>query len=449
MKVYDSAIKAEKKLSFRKTEALFKRRKAIVADGVGIFCPTTVVKASQDLITDADGNNLIDFGGGIGVLNAGHCPEPVVKAIQEQAEKLIHSCFHVSTYEVYIQLCEKLASLLPHGDATKVMLTNTGAEAVENAIKIARQATRRSAIICFTEAFHGRTMMAMSLTSKVNYKADCGPFAPEVYRIPFPDYYHLGMGLDEDEFINQQLDQLEKITHSMVAANQVAAVIIELVQGEGGFNVASKKYIQGLRNFCDRHGIVLIFDEVQSGFCRTGKWAAFHHYNVIPDLSTWAKSMGSGMPIGAVIGKINIMDAALPGTIGGTYPGNPVCCAASLATIDFMEKEKLNEKAMAISHIVKERFLKMQRQFSCIGDVRGLGAMQAIELVKDNDPSKPDGELTSKLIHACLQRGLLLLSAGTYKNVIRILSPLVISAERLNEGLNIIEQELQKINNKL
>ncbi|MGK2861412.1 MAG: 4-aminobutyrate--2-oxoglutarate transaminase [Chitinophagaceae bacterium] len=449
MKVNDSAIVAEKKLSFRKTEALLKRRKAIVADAVGIFCPTTVMKANQDLITDADGNNLIDFGGGIGVLNAGHCPEPVVKAIQEQAEKLIHSCFHVSTYEVYIQLCEKLASLLPHGDATKVMLTNTGAEAVENAIKIARQATRRSAIICFTEAFHGRTMMAMSLTSKVNYKADCGPFAPEVYRIPFPDYYHLGMGLDEDEFINQQLDQLEKITHSMVAANQVAAVIIELVQGEGGFNIASKKYIQGLRKFCDRHGIVLIFDEVQSGFCRTGKWAAFHHYNVIPDLSTWAKSMGSGMPIGAVIGKKNIMDAALPGTIGGTYPGNPVCCAASLATIDFMEKEKLNDKAIAISRIVKERFLKMQKQFSCIGDVRGLGAMQAIELVKDNDPSKPDGELTSRLIHACLQRGLILLSAGTYKNVIRILSPLVISTERLNEGLNIIEQELQKINNKL
>ena len=352
-------ITLEKKaLEFQKTEALLKRRKAIVANGVGIFCPTTVVNAKDGIITDADGNELIDFGGGIGVLNAGHCPEPVVKAIQEQAEKLIHSCFHVSTYEVYIELCEKLASLFPHGDATKVMLTNTGAEAVENAIKIARQATKRSAVICFTEAFHGRSMMAMTLTSKINYKTNCGPFAPEVYRLPFPDYYHYGNGLSEDEFIDQELERLENATHSMVAPENIAAIIIELVQGEGGFNVAPKKYVEGLRKFCDKYGIVLIFDEVQSGFCRTGKWAAYQHYNVTPDISTWAKSMGSGMPIGAVIGKQKIMDAAVPGTIGGTYLGNPVCCAASLATIEFMEKENLNKRAMEISHIVEKSFCK-------------------------------------------------------------------------------------------
>ncbi|MDQ6844317.1 MAG: 4-aminobutyrate--2-oxoglutarate transaminase [Bacteroidota bacterium] len=440
-----SLVLEKKNLTFKKTDTLLNRRKAIVADGIGIFCPTTIVHAKDGTITDADGNQLIDFAGGIGVVNAGHCPEPVIKAIQEQAEKFIHSCFHVSTYEKYIELCEKLAEILPHGDDTKVMLTNTGAEAVENAIKIARQATKRSAVICFTEAFHGRSMMAMTLTSKINYKINCGPFAPEVYRLPFPDHYHYGNGLTEDEFINQELNKLENAAHSTVNPENVAAVIIELVQGEGGFNVAPKKYIAGLRKFCDRHGIVLIFDEVQSGFCRTGKWGAFEHYNVTPDISTWAKSMGSGMPIGAVIGKQKIMDAALPGTIGGTYLGNPVCCAASLATIDFMEKENLNEKAMEISKIVKERFLQMKERFSCIGDVRGLGAMQAIEFVKNNDPAQPDGELVTAIIHACLQRGLLLINAGTYKNVIRILSPLVISQETLNDGLDIIEEELQKI----
>lgn len=434
-------------VGFHQTEALLDRRKAIVPDGVGIFCASSVVHASNGIITDADGNELIDFAGGIGVLNAGHCPAPVVKAIQQQAEKLIHSCFHISTYEIYIQLCEKLAALFPHGDATKVMLTNTGAEAVENAIKIARQATKRPAVICYTEAFHGRSMMAMTLTSKINYKINCGPFAPEVYRIPFPDYYHYGNGLSFNDFVDQELERLENATHSIVAPDNVAAIIIELVQGEGGFNIAPKKYIEGLRTFCDRYGILLIFDEVQSGFCRTGKWAAYQHYNVTPDLSTWAKSMGSGMPIGAVVGKKHLMDAAVGGTIGGTYLGNPVCCAAALATIDLMEKQQLNERAVQISLIVKDRFLAMKKKYPCIGDVRGLGAMQAIEFVKLNDPHQPDSELVSSLTTNCLKRGLLLINAGTYKNVIRLLSPLVITNEILNEGLNIIEEELQKLAN--
>ncbi|MEO6638314.1 MAG: aminotransferase class III-fold pyridoxal phosphate-dependent enzyme, partial [Ginsengibacter sp.] len=290
----NSLVLEKKDLNFNKTALLLNRRKAVVADGVGIFCQTSIVNAKEGVIKDADGNQLIDFAGGIGVVNAGHCPEPVVKAIQEQAEKFLHSCFHVSTYEVYVELCEKLADIFPHGDSTKVMLTNTGAEAVENAIKIARQATKRSAVICFTEAFHGRSMMAMTLTSKINYKTNCGPFAPEVYRLPFPDYYHHGNGLTKDEYIDQELQRLENATHSIVAAENIAAIIIELVQGEGGFNVTPKRYVEGLRKFCDKYGIVLIFDEVQSGFCRTGKWAAYQHYEVTPDISTWAKSMGSG-----------------------------------------------------------------------------------------------------------------------------------------------------------
>jgi 4-aminobutyrate aminotransferase/(S)-3-amino-2-methylpropionate transaminase len=291
-------------------------------------------------------------------------------------------------------------------------------------------------------------MMAMSLTSKINYKTDCGPFAPEVYRLPFPNFYLKGDGLSQEQFVERELKRLEDATHSMVDPRQIAAVIIELVQGEGGFNIAPQAYIQGLRKFCDRYGILLIFDEVQSGFCRTGKWAAYHHYEVTPDLSTWAKSMGSGMPIGAVIGKGGVMDAAAPGTIGGTYLGNPVCCAAALATIQVMEEQQLNNRALEISEIVQSRLLKMKDKCQCIGDIRGLGAMQAVEIVKNGDPHQPDADTVSQLTSACLERGLILLSAGTNKNIIRFLTPLVISDEHLKRGLDIIEEELLKLSDQ-
>jgi len=434
-------------LAFGKTKSLIERRKAVVANGVSVFVPSSAVTAHGATIIDADGNELIDFGGGIGVLNAGHCPPPVVKAIQEQAAKLIHTCFNISTYGLYMELGEKLASLFPHGDKTKVMLTNTGAESIENAIKIARQATKRSAVLCYSEAFHGRSMMAMTLTSKINYKLNCGPFAPEVYRLPFPNYYHEGKGMTEDEFSEQELLKLYDATHSLVDPDNIAAIVIELVQGEGGFNIAPKRYVEGLRGFCDQFGIVLIFDEVQSGFCRTGKWGAYEHFGVTPDISTWAKSMGSGMPIGAVIGRQEVMDAAALGTIGGTYLGNPVCCAAALATIKYMEETDLNGKAEKISKIVSGRFHQLKEKCPAIGDIRSLGAMQAIEFVENNDPGMPDSETVAQLTKACLKRGLILLSAGTNKNVIRILSPLVISEELLNKGLDIIEEELLKITN--
>jgi 4-aminobutyrate aminotransferase/(S)-3-amino-2-methylpropionate transaminase len=435
----------KKLLSFQKTDELLKRRQNVVANGVSVFVASSVAEAHDATIVDADGNELIDFGGGIGVVNAGHCPPPVVAAIQSQASKLIHGSINISTYEPYLDLCENLVTLFPHGKKTKVMLTNTGAESVENAIKIARQATKRQAILCFTDAFHGRTMMAMTLTSKINYKIDCGPFAPEVYRIPFPNYYHYGNGSSEDTFSEQELSKLEDTTHTLVDPKSVAAIILELVQGEGGFNIAPKRYVEGLREFCDRHGIMLIFDEVQSGFCRTGKWAAYQHYGITPDISTWAKSMGSGMPIGAVIGKAEVMDAAAVGTIGGTYPGNPVCCASAIATINYMKEIDLNSKAAEISRIVKERLLKLKKKFSAIGDVRGLGAMQALEFVKENNPLLPDPETVATLTKACLNQGLILLSAGTNRNVVRILSPLIISTEKLNEGLDIIEEELHQI----
>lgn len=426
------------------SEKLLDRRKAAVANGVGVFNTATVSSAQGATITDVDGKEWIDFAGGIGVVNAGHCPASVVEAIQEQASKYLHTSFNVVTYEPYIELCEKLAEILPHGKKTKAMLVSTGAEAVENAIKIARQATKRQAVVCYTDAFHGRTMMAMTLTSKIDYKLNCGPFAPEVYRLPFPNYYRYNRKGDMDTFVDWELKRLDESMRNMVDPKSVAAVIIEPVQGEGGINPAPEKYLKGLRKFCDDHGIMLIFDEVQSGFGRTGNWASWQNYGVTPDISTYAKSLGSGMPIAAILGRADVMDAAAPGTIGGTYIGNPVCCAAALATIKYMEEIDLNTRGKEVGKIIRKRLEKLQEKCSQIGDVRGLGAFLAIEFVKNGDPRQPDGELTGKIVKACAERGLVLLSAGTHKNVLRILSPLVITDQQLDQGLGILEEETLK-----
>lgn len=426
------------------SDKLLERRKAVVANGVGVFNTATVTSAKGAIITDADGKELVDFAGGIGVVNAGHCPEPVVEAIKQQAEKYIHTSFNVVTYEPYMELCEKLVDILPHGPKTKAMLVSTGAEAVENAIKIARQATRRQAVLCYTAGFHGRTMMAMTLTSKIDYKLNCGPFAPEVYRLPFPNYYRYNRKGNLGEFVDWELKRLHESVRNVVDPKNVAAVIIELVQGEGGINPAPVKYVEGLRSFCDEHGIMLIFDEIQSGFGRTGNWACWQNYGVTPDISTYAKSMGSGMPIAAVLGKADIMDAAAPGTIGGTYIGNPVCCAAALATIKYMEEIDLNSRGEEVGKITRKRLEQLRPKCPQIGDVRGVGAMLAVEFVKNGDPRQPDGELCSTIVKACADRGLVLLSAGTYKNVLRILSPLVISDQQLEQGLDILEEETLK-----
>lgn len=425
-----------------KSESLFDRRSKIVANGVGVFNTATVSSAKGAVITDVDGREWIDFAGGIGVVNAGHCPEPVVAAICEQAAKYLHTSFNVVTYEPYIELCERLVEILPHGEHTKAMLVSTGAEAVENAIKIARQATRRGAVLCYTDAYHGRTMMAMTLTSKIGYKLHCGPFAPEVYRLPFPNYYRYHGRRSSEKFIERELQRLHETVHNLVDVTNVAAIIIEPIQGEGGFIPAPKKYLQGLRAFCDEHGIMLIMDEVQSGFGRTGTWASWQHYGVVPDISTYAKSLGSGLPIAAVVGKAAIMDAAAPGTIGGTYIGSPVCCAAALATIQFMKDEKLLQRANEIGKIITDRFIALQKVCSSVGDVRGIGAMIGIELVKDGDPAKPDGDLCTRIVKKCAERGLVILSAGTYRNIIRILTPLVITHEQLSAGLDILVEEI-------
>ncbi len=431
-----------------KSQELFERRKNIVANGVGVFNTATVSEAKGALIIDADGNELIDFAGGIGVVNAGHCPDEVVKAIQEQAAKYIHTSFNVVTYEPYIELCEVLAEILPHGDKTKVMLVSTGAEAVENAIKIARQATGRQAILCYTDAYHGRSMMAMTLTSKINYKTNCGPFAPEVYRLPFPNFYRYAAGASMDEFVEEELTRLYESEKNLVDPANVAAIILEPVQGEGGFNPIPQKYFEGLRKFCDKNGIILIADEVQSGFGRTGNWASWQNYNVTPDISTYAKSMGSGLPIGAVIGKAEIMDAAAPGTIGGTYIGSPICCAAALATIQLMKDVDLNKKGKEVGEHIINHFKNLQKTLPEIGDVRGVGAMIGIEFVVDNDPQQPNSDLCDAIVKGCAAKGLIVISAGTYKNIIRILSPLVISDELLAKGLDILETVIKEEINK-
>lgn len=430
----------------KESSKLIERRHAVVPRAVGQFAGETTVRSAEGArLVDLDGSDIIDFAGGIGVMNVGHCDPRVVRAIQSQAEKLIHTCIHVATYEPYVALCEKLVSLVPHGGPTKAVLLNSGAEAVENAIKFARQATGRAAVICYTEAFHGRTMMGMSLTSKTRYKVGCGPFAPEVYRLPFPNHFRDGGGLSMGAFVERELARLEDAFTATVSADAVAAIIIEPVLGEGGFIPAPAAYLKGLREICDRHGIMLIFDEVQSGFARTGRWAAYEHAGVIPDISTWAKSMGGGMPISAVVGKADVLDAAQPGTVGGTYGGNPVACAAALAAIETIEELGLCDRAAEIGETIWARFESLKSRSTLVGDLRGLGAMIGLELCVDGDPTRPASDAAAAVTAACRGRGVLVLPAGPHGNVIRVLSPLVISDEDLERGLDAIEEAVLAI----
>ncbi|RTY68186.1 aminotransferase class III-fold pyridoxal phosphate-dependent enzyme [Flavobacterium sp. ZB4P23] len=428
------------------TDKLYERRKKSVPNALGIFNPSSIQSAKGAIIIDADGRELIDFAGGIGVNNAGHGVPEIIDAIQKQAEKFIHASFNVSVYEQYLDLTEKLCEILPHGEATKAMLTLSGAESVENAIKIARAVTGKAGIICYDGSFHGRTMMAMTLTSNVKYKEGAGPYAPEVYRLEYP-YYKPSMNkrMSKAEFDDLMIMKLHKTFSTTVSVSQTAAIILELVQGEGGFTVASKKYVQYLRKFCTENNILLIFDEVQSGFGRTGKWASYEHYGVTPDLSTWAKSMGGGMPIGAVIGKQEIMDAVEPGLIGGTYLGNPLSCVASLASINYMQKNNINAAGEKVGKLVLEKFIQWQTLYpQNITDVRGLGAMLAIEF-SNPTTGMSDGVSTKAIVDKCLEKGLIVITSGAYGNCIRILSPLFIEDEILEKGLSILEETIKEI----
>ncbi len=431
-----------------KSKALIDRKNKCTARGISQGTPLFIEKASGALMTDVDGNEFIDFYGGIGVLNAGHCPKPVVDAIKDQAEKLIHTCFMTSMYEGWVDLAEKLIQITPIKGDLKVTYVNSGAEAVENAIKIARSYTKRTGVIAFEMAFHGRTNLAMGLTSKVRpYKYGFGPFAPEIYKMPsaycYRCYYrstYPGCGM-------HCLEQFERFFAAEVEAETIAAMIIEPVQGEGGFIVPPKEFLPGLKTIAQKYGIVLIADEIQTGFGRTGKMFAVENYGVEPDLMTMAKSIAAGMPLSAVVGKAEIMDAPGPGMIGGTYAGNPLACAAGLATIKYIEQKKLPDRAAKIGASVVGRLKSMQEKYSLIGDIRSLGAMIGIELVKDRETKEPAKEETAQITQECLSQGLIIISAGIYGNVIRMLMPLVITDEQIERALNILEGAFAKAQN--
>jgi 4-aminobutyrate aminotransferase/(S)-3-amino-2-methylpropionate transaminase len=390
-------------------------------------------------LTDVDGNTFIDFTGGVGCLNVGHAHPRVVDAVQEQAAKFLHTDFTIVPYETYVTLAERLIETVPISGPAKAAFFNAGTEAVENAIKFARAYTKRPAVIGFEGGFHGRTLLSLSLTSKTHpYKAGLGPFAPEVYRLPFAQDYR-------GPSAGEALAALERAFVTSVAAENVAAIVMEPVQGEGGFVVAPPEFVEGVRRICDDNGIVLVIDEVQTGYGRTGKMWGIEHYEVEPDLMTIAKSIAAGLPLSGVIGKAEIMDAPGDSAIGGTYVGNPVAQAAALAVLDVFEDESLVERAGQIGETIRSRMQAWQQRWDAIGDVRGLGAMLAIELVHDRDSKDPAPELAAAVVEAASERGLLLLKSGIYSNCIRVLVPLVISESELGEALGVWEDALASV----
>ena len=418
-----------------RSREILERKERVVAEPLSIFLPVVIDEGHGATVTDVDGNTFIDFMGGVGCLNVGHSHPQVVAAAQEQLGRFSHTDFTIVPYEVYVTLAERLCELAPVKPA-KAAFFNAGAEAVENAVKFARAYTKRPAVIGFEGGFHGRTLLAVSLTSKTHpYKAGLGPFAPEVYRVPFPNSYR-GPSAEE------ALAALERALVTQVAAETVAAIVIEPVQGEGGFIVAPPEFLQGVRALCNEHGIVLVADEVQTGFGRTGRMWGIEHSGVEPDLVTLAKSIAAGLPLSAVVGKAEIMDAPGDSAIGGTYVGNPVAQAAALAVLDVFEEEGLAARAVAIGETIRSRMLAWQERWDAIGDVRGLGAMMAIELVEDRETKAPAAELASRVVEAATERGLLLLKCGIYSNCIRVLTPLVITDSELDEALAAWEQAL-------
>ncbi|MED0959149.1 4-aminobutyrate--2-oxoglutarate transaminase [Bacillus paramycoides] len=439
-------LKEKKDITTTKSSILHERRKNAVPEGPYNITELYVQSAKGAIITDVDGNELIDFAGGIGMQNVGHCHPKVVKAIQNQVESSIHSCFHVAPYESYIALAERLNELTPGDFKKKTMFANSGAEAVENAVKIARKATGRSAIVSFERAYHGRTLMTMSLTSKVKpYKHGFGPFAPEVYKLPYPYYYRADEGLTQEEVDAQILAYFERFMLEEVASDNIAAIILEPLQGEGGFIVPTTTFMRGVRNICDKYGIVMIADEIQTGFARTGSLFAMDHFGVAPDLMTFSKSIAAGMPLSAITGRAELMDASGPGQLGGTFSGSPVACAAALAVLDVIEEENLVKRAIEIGERMMEVFNSWKDKYEVVGDVRGIGAMTAIELVKDKETKEPATEEVKAIMKETHSKGVITISAGIYSNVLRFLPPLVITDEQLEEGLTIIEAAIAKL----
>lgn len=439
-------VKIQTSIPGPKSKDLLERRKKVVPKGISNNSETFVKKASGALVEDIDGNTFIDFAGAIGTLNVGHSHPRVVRALQSQTENFIHTGFNVMMYESYIQLAERLAEISPGNFEKQVAFFNSGAEAVENAVKIARKYTKRQGIISFTRGFHGRTLMTMTMTSKVKpYKYGFGPFAPEVYKAPYPYVYRRPDQLSEQEYSQFMIEQFEQFLISEVAPETIAAVVMEPIQGEGGFIVPDHNFVKRVREICTEYGILFVADEIQTGFARTGKYFAIEHFGIEPDLITISKSMGAGVPISGVIGRKEVMDVSESGELGGTYAGSPLGCQAALAVLDIIEDEGLNERAVFIGDTVNRRMNQWAQRFDQIGDIRGIGAMCAMEIVTNKTDKTPDKVAVGKIVKEANSRGLMLLSAGIFGNVIRLLMPLTITDEQLEEGLDILGESIEVV----
>jgi 4-aminobutyrate aminotransferase/(S)-3-amino-2-methylpropionate transaminase len=441
-----STIQLRTQIPGRNSQALSARRAKAVPRGLSHGTPIYVAKAEDAWLEDVDGNRYIDFAGGIGCANAGHRQQPVVDAVRAQLDKFLHTCVQVTPYEGYIELAERMNQVTPGKFSKKTLFVNSGAEAVENAVKIARAYTKRPAIIAFEDAFHGRTMMTLALTSKTHpYKAGFAPFPAEVYRVPFAYCYRCSYNLKYPSCDLYCARHLEDTFKRVVANEEVAAVIAEPVLGEGGFVAPPPDYFKVLIDLCHKHGILFIADEIQSGFGRTGALFASERYGIEPDLLVTAKSLGGGLPLAAVTGRVEIMDAPAPGGLGGTFAGNPLSCAAALAVLDLFEKENLLARANELGDRFQRRAREWQSRWSLVGDVRGLGGMQAIELVKSQESKIPATEETKQITQYCYEHGLITITAGSYSNVIRILVPLVATDEQMDEGLAVLESALASV----
>jgi 4-aminobutyrate aminotransferase / (S)-3-amino-2-methylpropionate transaminase / 5-aminovalerate transaminase len=427
-----------------RSAALQERRVRSVSAGVGAVLPIYIDEASGAILRDVDGNQLIDFASGIAVTSVGNSDPRVVARVREQVEKFTHTCFMVTSYESYVAVCEELNELTPGDHEKRSALFNSGAEAVENAVKIARYATGRDAVVAFDHAYHGRTNLTMALTAKsMPYKSGFGPFAAEVYRVPMAYPYRWPTG--PERCADEAFAEFVSMVHAQVGELNTAAVLLEPIQGEGGFIVPAPGFVARVADWCHQHGIVFIADEVQSGFCRTGDWFASTHENVVPDLITTGKAIGGGLPLAAVTGRAELMNAVHTGGLGGTYGGNPIACAAALGAIETMREDNLVERARQLGGVLRSRLDTLASKYPVIGEVRGRGLMQAVELVSDRDTKTPDPAVTAALTAACHRNGLLTLTCGTFGNVLRFLPPLVISEELLDEGLSIFESALAEV----
>ncbi len=442
-------IKKVSEIPGPKSKEILARRAACLPAGLGKSTEVVVEKAEGALVWDVDGNQLIDFAGGIGMVNLGHRPKAVVDAIKDQLEKYIHTGALVTTFEPYLDFAEMLNEITPGDFAKKTLLSCSGSEAVENAVSVAKYYTKRPAVICFEGAYHGRTMLTLSLTSKYGlFKKGFGTFAPDIYRFLSPNLYRKPANMTDDEYIDYCIERFDQNLISHVDPSAVAAIIIEPVQGEGGFIPVPKRFLEKIRKVCDEHGIVFIADEVQSGAGRTGKFLAIEHSGVIPDIVTMAKSIGSGMPISATTGRAEIMDAPHLGGVGGTYSGSPLAVVAAHETVKQINTPEFLAKATHVGNVITNRLSDMKDKFSVIGDIRGLGAMLVVEFVKDRTTKEPDMDFAMAVIRKCVSNGLILIRAGLYTNCIRFLPPIVITDEQLHEGLDVIENAIQEVLNE-